>query len=150
ALPRSYSGGQFVQPLLRYSLCECFPQQSFAQQFDDTILGNPCTSLKRPSMVAQKHPVAFDRFGKLEDAFVLYSDGADDWGLPSITPFRHFQERDQFTFSAVSAFAIGLVDGEDIPDLHNPGFYRLNIIPHPWNQYDDGNVGGLDDVHFIL
>ena len=51
---------------------------------------------------------------------------------------------------AVGAFAIGLVDDEDVGDLHDAGLERLHVVAGARHQRDDRDVGGADDVDFVL
>ena len=50
----------------------------------------------------------------------------------------------------VGAVAVGLVDDEDVGDLHDPGLERLHIVAGAGHEDDDRDVGRADDVHFVL
>ena len=50
----------------------------------------------------------------------------------------------------IRAFAIGLVDDEDVGDLHDAGLHRLHIVAGAGHEHDDRHVRGRDDVHFVL
>ena len=50
----------------------------------------------------------------------------------------------------LGAFAIGLVDDEDVGDLHDAGLERLHLVAGAGHQRDDRDVGGADDVDFVL
>ena len=52
--------------------------------------------------------------------------------------------------SPVGALAVGLVDDEDVGDLHDAGLERLHLVAGAGHQRDDRDVGGADDVHFVL
>src|SRR5262249_13719266 len=107
-------------------------------------------------MRAAKVGEIFDGLDELDYAFALNGDGADDWRPPAILsawpirPLRHLKQRDQLPFGPLDAFAVGLVDDEDVADLHNARLDRLNVIAHSRYEHDDRNVGGLHDVHFVL
>ena len=51
---------------------------------------------------------------------------------------------------AIGAFAIGLVDHEDVGDLHDAGLQRLHIVAGARHQRHDRDVGGADDVDLVL
>src|SRR5450759_1295409 len=51
---------------------------------------------------------------------------------------------------AVGAGVIGLVDDEDIGDLHDAGFDGLDIVAHAGDEDDDGDLGEGGDLDFVL
>src|SRR5205814_2089763 len=51
---------------------------------------------------------------------------------------------------ALRAFTIALVNHKDVSDLHNSRFDRLNIVSHPGNKNDHGDIGQLHDINFVL
>ena len=51
---------------------------------------------------------------------------------------------------AIGAVAIALVDHEDVGDLHDAGLERLHVVAGARHQHDDRDVGGADDVDFVL
>ncbi len=50
----------------------------------------------------------------------------------------------------VRAFTIGLVDDEDVGNLHDPGLQRLHIVSRTGHQRDNRDVGRPDDIHLVL
>ena len=50
----------------------------------------------------------------------------------------------------IGALAIGLVDDEDVGDLHDAGLERLHLVAGARHERDDRDVGGADDVDFVL
>ena len=50
----------------------------------------------------------------------------------------------------IGALAVGLVHHEDVGNLHDAGLDRLHIVAGAGHQHDDRDVGGADDVHFVL
>ena len=50
----------------------------------------------------------------------------------------------------VGALAVGLVDDEDVGDLHDAGLERLHFVARAGNERDDRHVGGADDVDLVL
>jgi len=56
----------------------------------------------------------------------------------------------QFLNGSVGPVAVGLVDDENVGDLEDAGFQRLDVVAGArWHEYGDG-VGGADDVDFVL
>ena len=51
---------------------------------------------------------------------------------------------------AIGAFTVRLVDHEDVGDLHDAGLERLHLVAGAGHQRDDRDVGGADDVDFVL
>ena len=51
---------------------------------------------------------------------------------------------------AVGALAVGLVDDEDVGDLHDAGLDRLHVVAGAGHEHDDRDVRRADDVHFVL
>ena len=51
---------------------------------------------------------------------------------------------------AIGTVAVGLVDDEDVGNLHDPGLERLDVIAGARHEHDQGDIGGADDVHFVL
>ena len=50
----------------------------------------------------------------------------------------------------IGALAIGLVDDEDVGDLHDAGLERLHLVAGARHERDDRHVGGADDVDLVL
>ncbi len=50
----------------------------------------------------------------------------------------------------IGALAVGLVDHEDVGDLHDPGLQRLHIVSGAGYHDDDRDVGGADDLDLVL
>ena len=51
---------------------------------------------------------------------------------------------------AIRPLAIRLVDHEDVGDLHDPGLERLHLVARAGHERHDRDVGGADDVDFVL
>src|SRR5262249_12126639 len=83
-------------------------------------------------------------------SFSPYGDGFYDGRFPSIRPFSDGQHRFKFSLGPQDSFAVSLVDGEYIADLHYAGLDGLNIIAHTGNQDDDGYIRSFDDIDFVL
>ena len=69
---------------------------------------------------------------------------------PAVLPGRQALQRQNFALQAIRARLIGLVDDEDVGDLHDAGFDGLHIVAHAGNQHDHGHVREFRDLHFIL
>ena len=67
-----------------------------------------------------------------------------------ITAHRQRLQSANFPLHSLGAFAVALVDHEDVGDLHDAGFDGLHIVAHARHQNDDGDIGQAHDVHFIL
>ena len=91
-----------------------------------------------------------DRRCQLINALVFDCDGLHDRCLPLLVVLSQRQKRFQFFLSAQNPFAVGFVDDQYIAYFHNAGLHRLHIVSHSGHQYDDANVGCLDDFSFIL
>ena len=50
----------------------------------------------------------------------------------------------------IGAFAIRLVDHEDVGDFHDPGLERLHVVAGARHQSHDRDVGGADNVDLVL
>jgi hypothetical protein len=59
-------------------------------------------------------------------------------------------EAADFLLDAVGAFAVGLVDDEDVGDFHDAGFEALDVVAHAGDEDDDGDVGEACNFDFIL
>src|SRR5207253_2462989 len=57
---------------------------------------------------------------------------------------RHFGD------GLVGAGSVGLVDHEDIADLHDSGFDGLDVVAHARDQHDQVGLDRADDFHFVL
>jgi hypothetical protein len=60
------------------------------------------------------------------------------------------QHRLNGTHRLIGALSIRLVDDEDVRDLHDPGFERLHLVACARHERDDRDVGGADDLDFVL
>ena len=56
----------------------------------------------------------------------------------------------EFQLHAVGAGLIGLVDHEDVGDLHDAGLDRLHVVTHAGDQHDDGHLRDAGDLDFVL
>ena len=55
-----------------------------------------------------------------------------------------------FPLHALGAFAIALVDHENVGDLHDAGLDGLHIVAHARHQNDNRDIGQAHDVDFVL
>ena len=75
-------------------------------------------------------------------------DGAEDRRHGFSVPKR--QHAFDLALRLLRAGPVGLVDDEDIGDLHDAGFDGLNIVAHAGDQHDHRDVGERRDIDFIL
>ena len=50
----------------------------------------------------------------------------------------------------VGALAVGLVDDEDVGDLHQARLDRLDVVPHAGRQHHDATLGEAEDLDLVL
>jgi hypothetical protein len=56
----------------------------------------------------------------------------------------------QFLLYTVGAGLVGLVDHEDVGDLHDPGLDRLDVVTHPGDQHHHRYLRQVRDLDFVL
>ena len=56
----------------------------------------------------------------------------------------------KFQFHAVGARLVGLVDHEDVGNLHDAGLDGLDIVAHARHQHDHRDLCQVGDLHFVL
>ncbi len=77
--------------------------------------------------------------------------GLDDRRPPSAAGVRvQRQQRLDGRHGAIGALTVGLVDDEDVGDFHDAGLERLHLVAGTRHERHDRDVGGPDDVDFIL
>ena len=74
--------------------------------------------------------------------------------LPSVATVRTTGQIEafgvEFALHAVGAGLVGLVDHEDVGDLHDAGLDRLDVVAHAGHQHHDGDLRDAGDFHFVL
>jgi hypothetical protein len=60
------------------------------------------------------------------------------------------QQREDRALHLFDSGPVALIDDKDVPDFHDAGLEGLNVITHPGNQHDNGDIGELDDIDFVL
>ena len=99
-------------------------------------------------MCARKRSIVRDQ---LRHALAGRRLGLDDRRTPAPVRVRlERQHRLHRRHRPVRSLAIRLVHDEDVGDLHDPGLERLDLVAGARHQHDDRDVGGADDVHFVL
>ncbi len=79
------------------------------------------------------------------------ADGGDDRRTPGVVgQVRQVEHLFEVATGLGDAFAIGLVDHEDVGDLHQPGLVRLHAVAPARVDHDDGRVGLAGDLDFDL
>jgi hypothetical protein len=95
--------------------------------------------------------VAADLVPELIDALPRRGRRLHDWRLPLVGRVRLQREICRHRLDrAVGAFAIRLVHDEDVGNLHDAGLERLHLVAGAGHERHHRDVGGADDVHFIL
>ena len=88
---------------------------------------------------------------QLGDALGRHADGRDDRGPPrrsgEIGQVEHLHE---VPARLVDALAVGLVDHEDVGDLHQPGLVRLHAVTPARVDHHDRRVGLAGDLDLDL
>ena len=70
--------------------------------------------------------------------------------MPAIALRRERLHGQQLLLEAVGAFAIGFIQHKNIGDFHQAGFDVLDFIAEAGDEDDDGAIGQLHDIHFVL
>ena len=68
--------------------------------------------------------------------------------MPSWAPSESIDSISATTRS--DALAVGLVDHEDVGDLHDPGLQGLHLVAQAGHQDHQAHVGGPHDLHLVL
>ncbi len=73
-------------------------------------------------------------------------------GRPPLALAERLQREQRFDRgrSPVGALAVGLVDDEDVRDLHDAGLERLHLVSRARHEGHDRHVGRAHDVHLVL
>ena len=98
--------------------------------------GRGCVDVRRWRGV---NGVDADQFG---DAFAFGGHGAEDGAGEAFGV--------QFLLHAVGAGLVGLVDHEDVGDLHDAGLDGLDVVAHAGDQHDHGHLRQDGDFDFVL
>src|SRR5690242_6187269 len=91
-----------------------------------------------------------DRLGQRLDALVFRGHRFDDGRIPTVGERGERQQRVQLLCGCVPAFAVGFTDHGVVADLHDSGFDGLDVVVLSGHEYDDGNVGGFNDINVVL
>ena len=118
-------------------------------QFAQTVFGPRSTPRRLRAL--RMLPKAPDGVDELGHARAGWGDGLQHRRPPRRVPER-LQRQVGFhrAHEAVGTLAIRFVDHENIRNLHDARFQRLNLIACAGHERHDRNVGGPDDVHLIL
>ncbi len=94
---------------------------------------------------------AIDHRHQLSDAAAGRRHGAHDRRPPlPLRPVLERQHRLDRRGRAIGALAIGLVDDEDVGDLHDAGLEGLHLVAGARHDGHDRHVRRPDDVHLVL
>ncbi len=67
-----------------------------------------------------------------------------------IGPWTKRKQSLELFLSAQNPIAVGLIDDQDVTNLHNAGFHRLHVISHARHQHDHTDVRSFGNLDFIL
>src|SRR5262249_58223774 len=71
---------------------------------------------------------------EFSDPLILRRHRPHDGRVPTLARHHQTQHRIELLIKPVSAFAIGLIENENVTDLHEAGFHVLNIIAESRNH----------------
>ncbi len=93
--------------------------------------------------------VPLDGGDELVDSLAFERLSSDQFGHPA-RPLLHLHHRADLAAKLVGHRVIGLVDDEDVGNLHDSGFEHLNRIAAPGLQCHDRGLCELGDCNFTL
>ena len=73
-----------------------------------------------------------------------------DRRLPTIGAMRQAEHAGDFTLDAIGAGMIGLVDHENVGDLHDAGLDGLHVVTHAGDEHQHCHVRHAGDLDFVL
>ena len=86
---------------------------------------------------------------ELVDALALGRLGLDDRDLP-VALRRERQDAADLAHHRLGHRVVGLVDDDDVGDLHDPRLERLDRVAAAWHEHEDDRIGVVDDVDLRL
>ena len=84
------------------------------------------------------------------DAFRPRCGCLDDRRDPLSMLFHERHHHRHFGNCLLRAGSIGLIDHEDVADLHKAGFDGLDVVAHSGNEHDDVRLHGANHFHLVL
>src|SRR5712692_5831128 len=91
-----------------------------------------------------------DRTCQGVDALILGGDRADHHRLPTPALGHEVQHGVELLLESFGAFAVGLVDHENIADLHESRLHVLHVIAEARHEHHQGAVRQAHDIDFVL
>src|SRR5215213_4549499 len=133
------------------ALVQCDPEESITQHLNYSMLGHARAAAVQLILVRRNIVrITLDGLRQAVQPPVFNRHGLYYRRSPAVGPIGDGKERFEFSFRSQHAFPVGLIDGKDIPDLHYPGFDRLDIVAHSVHENDHRYISRLHDVYFIL
>src|SRR5579871_843834 len=86
--------------------------------------------------------------GEFRNSRTVDRDGSHDQGHS--LPVAQRQHRFDLALHLFRTGTVGLVDDEDVGDLHNAGFNGLDVVAHAWYQHHNGHISERRYVDFVL
>ena len=125
-------------------------EQARFQHFDQTIL--PVFDLFLLPFAAgfEMLPEIVDGPNEFAYSTVFCCHRTDNRRMPAIVRHHEREHGVKLFLEPIGAFAIRLVQHEDVADFHETRLHVLNVIAEAGNENDQNTVGESDDVDFIL
>ena len=102
------------------------------------------------ALPGQELQVTLERVHQLGHALALRRDREQHRRVPRARACAHLERRAHRVRAAVGAVAIGLVDHEQVADLHQARLHRLDAVARLGHQHDRGRVRGLRHLELAL
>src|ERR1700692_3344806 len=131
-------------------LCASFFQHRIAQHFDQPLPPVLDVLLKGQVLFLKIRLVARNRFRQFLGSHAVAGDGLYDWRSPAVAAGCQRLHGPNLALDALSAFAVALVDDEDVGDFHDSRLYRLHIIAHARHENHDRDIGQPHNIDFVL
>ena len=142
--------GEGAQARFAVFAAENFFEQAGFEHFDEAIL--PVIDVFFFALAAGFEMLAefVDGGGEIVDAAIFRGDGANDGRMPAIAGHDEREHGVKLLFEAISAFAIGFVEDENIANFHQAGFHVLDVVAEAGDEDDENAIGETDDIDFVL
>jgi len=101
-------------------------------------------------VLGQKHPVLGDRPGDLSHTLAGRRDGPEYRWHPPERRVSEQEHRFDLLHRHVAAIPVGLVDHEDLTNLHESSLHCLDAVAGFRHEHYDRGVGGPGDIQFRL
>jgi hypothetical protein len=116
---------------------------------DDLVAQVAPPPLEQRALLLQVCSVLLELLDQLVDALAAGRLGLDDRDAPAALR-RQRQDAADLADHRVGQRVVGLVDDDDVGDLHDPGLQRLDAVAGARDEDEDDRVGVVDDVDLGL